>query len=58
MNILSLVLFACAGLMVVVSLSSMYATNVTFWKGHTSPWAVFLGAAALLVLAAALMIGL
>ncbi|GAA4528451.1 hypothetical protein GCM10023160_26200 [Brachybacterium paraconglomeratum] len=57
MNTLSLALFACAGLMVVVSLSSMYATNVTFWKGRTSPWAVFLGAAALLVLAAALMIG-
>lgn len=37
MNILSLVLFACAGLMVVVSLSSMYATNVTFWKGTPRP---------------------
>lgn len=57
MNILSLVLFACAGLLVVVSLSSLFATNVTFYKGRSAPWAVYVGAAAFLVVAAAMLIG-
>lgn len=58
MNILPLVLFACAGLLVVAGLSSMYATNVTFWKGHVSPWSVSLCVAAGLVAGVAMLLAL
>lgn len=58
MAILSLVLFACAGLLIVVSLSSLYATNVTVRKGHNSPWALYLGIAAFVVAVFALLFGL
>lgn len=58
MNVLALVLFASAGLLVVMSLSTLYATNVTFWKGRVSPWSLYLLVAAALVSVAALLIGL
>lgn len=58
MTILPLVLFACAGLLVVAGLSGLYATNVTFWKGHVSSWSVYLCVAAGFVAAAALLIAL
>jgi hypothetical protein len=58
MTTLGLVLFVCAGLLVIASLSSLYVTNVTFWEGHTSRWTLYLGIAALLLALVALLIGL
>lgn len=58
MSTLSLVLFACAGVLILVSLSSLYATNVTFWKGHSSPWALYFGIAAFVLAILALLTGM
>ncbi|MGP5251142.1 hypothetical protein [Brachybacterium alimentarium] len=60
MNLFPLVLFAGASILLVVSLSSMYATNVTCWKGkgHISPWAAYVCIAAIVVAAAGFLLTL
>lgn len=58
MGSLSLILFACAAVLIVASLSSLYVTNVTFWKGHTSRWTLYLGAGAFVLAILALLTGL
>lgn len=58
MSTLSIVLFACAGLLILATLSSLYVTNVTAFRSHTSSWERYLGIAAVLVTVAALLTAL